>query len=130
MLQVPFPNEPAFDPTASPGACDAFKALKHPETGLQYPIIEAMETAYAGDQDADIHYRYFQTGLPAIRGNQKDSITDLPLALQTKLQNISNVVIGAVSDLKTYSVGVHLPLFNNYPSSFFDLFIYYYYYYF
>ena len=115
VFQVPYPKEVNFDPTEPGGVCPAFEALRRPagEGGGEEeegddapPIVAVMQATLRGDDDATIYNRLFATGLPTLKGTHLDTITDLPITLQTEITRVGDFLNASTRTRKTYMVGV------------------------
>ena len=106
ISKVPYPTSAAFDPTADVGVCAEFALAKDqtPATKRGTHIVDTMESVYAGERDADIFARYAEQKLPSLKGNHKDSVTDLPLCIQDGLQVITRRLAACAQQRKQYKV--------------------------
>ena len=114
-FQVPYPDVVNFDPTTPGGVCAAFEALLRPDDeegdedeGDDGPpsIVKAMSATLRGNDDASIYDRLLAVGLPTLKGTHHDTITDLPIRLQSELTRVTDTFTASIRSRKTYKVRV------------------------
>ena len=107
-IQIPYPADKDFDPTAEQGvSCPAFAAVRTatPVPNNRTHLVDVMREVFDGERDADIFARYeSDTALPKLKGNHLDSVTDLPLGIQEGLQEITANLNQRLNGLAIYRV--------------------------